>query len=84
MLGEIITAGNPHSRRISIKTKLQLEETEYPSSKKFVDGNFFYQRSLSRPTGTQIIVDLTEDEDQAITPDPDVTLINAFKQFSSP
>ena len=86
---EIVTAGQTTLTREEKQSRRssQLETIEYPSSKKSVDGKILYQRSLSRPTGTQIIVDLTEDEDQstrAINPDPDETLINTFKQLSSP
>jgi hypothetical protein len=85
---EIVTAGQTlhrETRRIS-----QVEQQEYPSSKKSVDGKTLYQKSLSRqpkPSGAQTIVDLTDEDlepSRAVTPDPDVTLTHAFQQLSSP
>jgi hypothetical protein len=56
---EIVTAGQTlhrETRRIS-----QVDQQEYPSSKKSVDGKTLYQKSLSRPkntSGNQCIFDL--------------------------
>lgn len=74
---EIVTAGQTTLTREEKQSRRssQLETIEYPPSKKSVDGKTLYQRSLSRPT---------DQSTRAITPDPDETLINAFKQLSSP